>query len=165
MDIHSQHDSLLLGKSNAGLSNEFVGNLLLTKMTGLILAGLFIFFFSKKIKYDTILKISLGLGLIFPLIAWIFQDHINAYYLTFFIGGLYGSLVVVSSNGILLEISSLKNRSIYAGISGAGNLLPTIIPLFAGLIIAISGFDLFFGIVITLTLSSAYFIYKLNCLK
>lgn len=156
---------LLLGKSNAGLSNEFVSNLLLTKMSGLILAGLFIFFFSKKIKYDTILKISLGLGLIFPLIAWIFQDHINAYYLTFFIGGLYGSLFVVSSNGILLEISSSKNRSIYAGLSGAGNLLPTVIPLLAGLIIATAGFDLFFGIVVALTLSSAFFIYKLNCLK
>jgi MFS family permease len=156
---------LLLGKSNAGMSDEFVSNLLLTKMSGLILAGIFIFFFAKKIKYDTILKISLGLGLIFPLIAWIYQDHLTAYYITFFIGGLYGSLFVVSSNGILLEISSANNRSIYAGISGAGNILPTLIPLAAGLIIASSGFSAFFISVLIITLSSAVFIYRLNCLK
>jgi len=156
---------LLLGQSNAGLSNDFVSKLLLTKMSGLIIAGIFIFFFSKKIKYDTILKISLSLGLVFPLIAWIFQDTQTAYYLTFFIGGLYGSLFLVSSNGILLEISKVNNRSIYAGISGAGNILPTLIPLLAGLIISSLGFNAFFIAVLVITVSSAYFIYKLNCLK
>ena len=156
---------LLLGKSNAGMSNEFVGNLLLTKMAGLILAGIFIYFFSKKIKYDTILKISFGLGLIFPLIVWIFQDQLITYYIAFFLGGLYGSLYLVSSNGILLEISNSTNRAIYAGISGAGNILPTLIPLLAGLIIAIAGFNAFFILVLTITLSSVFFIYKLNCLK
>jgi MFS family permease len=156
---------LLLGKSNAGMSDDFVSNLLLTKMSGLIVAGIFIFFFSKKIKYDTILKISLFLGIIFPLIAWIFQDHLSAYYITFFIGGLYGSLFLVSSNGILLEISNTNNRAIYAGISGAGNILPTLIPLMAGLLIAGVGFNVFFVAVLLITLSSIYFIYQLNCLK
>ena len=156
---------LLLGKSNASFSNAFVGNLLLTKMVGLIVAGLFVFFFSKKIKYDTILKMSLGLGIIFPLIAWIYQDIHVAYYVTFFVGGLYGSLFLVSSNGILLEISQTNNRSIYAGISGAGNILPTLIPLLAGAIIANLGFDYFFGGILIITLSSTFFIYRLNCLK
>jgi len=156
---------LLLGKSNTGMSDDFVSNLLLTKMTGLIVAGIFIFFFSKKIKYDTILKISLFLGIIFPIIAWLFQDHLSAYYITFFIGGLYGSLFLVSSNGILLEISNSKNRAIYAGISGAGNILPTLIPLMAGLLIAGVGFNVFFVAVLLITLSSIYFIYQLNCLK
>jgi len=156
---------LLLGKSNAGLSNQFVSAVLLTKMAGLILAGIFIFFFSKKIKYDTILKISLGLGLLFPLAAWLFQDQTIAYYVAFFVGGLYGSLFLVSSNGILLEISNSTNRAIYAGISGAGNILPTIIPLLAGLIITGAGFNAFFILVLVITLSSAFFIYRLNCLK
>jgi MFS family permease len=156
---------LLLGKNNAGLSSEFVSNLLLTKMAGLILAGIFIYFYAKKIKYDTILKISLGLGIIFPLIAWVFQDQLVAYYITFFLGGMYGSLFVVSSNGILLEISNSTNRAIYAGISGAGNILPTLIPLIAGLIIAGTGFNVFFISVLVITISSAFFIYRLNCLK
>jgi MFS family permease len=156
---------LLLGKSNAGLSDEFVGNLLLTKMLGLIIAGILIFFFSKKIKYDTILKASLFLGIAFPLIAWIFQDHLLAYYLAFFIGGLYGSLFLVSSNGILLEISNSTNRAIYAGISGAGNILPTLIPLMAGIVIATSGFQVFFTAILLITLSAIFFIYRLNCMK
>lgn len=156
---------LLLGKSNAGLSNEFVSNVLLTKMAGLILAGIFVFFFSKKIKYDTILKISLALGLLFPMTAWIFEDQMIAYYIAFFVGGLYGTLFLVSSNGILLEISNSTNRAIYAGISGAGNFLPTLIPLIAGLIIASAGFNTFFVLVLVITISSAFFIYRLNCLK
>ena len=156
---------LLLGKSKSGMSNEFVSNLLLTKMSGLILAGIFVFFFSKKIKYDTILKISFGLALIFPSVAWAFQDKIEIYYLTFFLGGLYGSLFLVSSSGILLEISNSTNRAIYAGLSGAGNLLPTLIPLLSGLIIAGMGFNAFFVLTSVITLSSAFFIYKLNCLK
>ena len=156
---------LLLGKSTTGINDAFVGNLLLTKMSGLILAGIFVFFFSKKIKYDIILKISLVLGIIFPLIAWIYHDHINAYYFAFFLGGLYGSLFMVSSNGILLEISNTTNRAIYAGISGAGNILPTLIPLVAGLVIAATGFNLFFTIVLIITISSIFFIYRLNCLK
>ncbi len=156
---------LLLGKSRLGMSDEFVSNLLLIKMSGLIAAGLFIFRYAKKIKYDTILKLSLGLGLLFPLIAWTFQEHLISYYFAFFFGGLYGSLFLVSSNGILLEISSTGNRAIYAGISGAGNILPTLIPLLSGLIIAYTGFQTFFILTLIITLSSAFFIYRLNCLK
>jgi hypothetical protein len=156
---------LLMGKNNAGTGSEFVSNLLLTKMAGLILAGIFVYFFSRKIKYDTILKISLGLGIVFPVISWAFKDQLFAYYITFFLGGMYGSLFLVSSNGILLEISNSTNRAIYAGISGAGNILPTLIPLLAGLIIAGAGFNTFFIAVLLITISSAFFIYRLNCLK
>ena len=156
---------LLLGKEQLDMSNSFVSNLLLVKMTGLILGGIFIYFFSKKIKYDAMLKATFFLGLIFPLFAWFFATHVEAYYVTFFIGGLYGSLFLVSSGGILLEISNASNRSIYAGISGAGNILPTLIPLAAGVIITQLGFQAFFITNLVITSSSLYFIYKLNCLK
>ncbi len=156
---------LFMGKEQDSMGDAFVSNLLLTKMSGLILASIFIYFFSKKIKYDTMLKGTFVLGIIFPLFAWFFSAHAEAYYLTFFLGGMYGSLFLVSSGGILLEISNSKNRSIYAGISGAGNILPTLIPLLAGLIIAGAGFNAFFILVLVITLSSVVFIYKLNCLK
>ncbi len=157
--------TLLLGKEQGDLSNEFVSNLLLVKMSGLILAGILIYFYSKRIKYATMLKVTFVLGVLFPVFAWLFKSHVEAYYLTFFLGGLYGSLFLVSSGGILLEISNSSNRSIYAGISGAGNILPTLIPLVAGVIIAQFGFQAFFITILIITLSSLYFIYKLNCLK
>lgn len=156
---------LLQGKEQLDMSNSFVSNLLLVKMTGLILGGIFIFFYSKKIKYDAMLKATFVLGLIFPLFAWFFATNTEAYYITFFIGGLYGSLFLVSSGGILLEISNASNRSIYAGLSGAGNILPTLIPLAAGVIIAQLGFQAFFITNFVITSGSLYFIYKLNCLK
>ena len=156
---------LLMGKEQGDMSDAFVSNLLLTKMSGLILASVFIFFFSKKIKYALMLKGTFVLGIIFPLFAWFFTAHAEAYYLTFFLGGMYGSLFLVSSGGILLEISNLSNRAIYAGISGAGNILPTLIPLAAGVIISQLGFQAFFITNLIITLSSLYFIYKLDCLK
>jgi MFS family permease len=156
---------LLLGKSNTVMNDDFVSYLLLAKMSGLIVAGTFIYFYSKKIKYDSILKLSLGLGVLFPLIAWIFQEYLTAYYISFFIGGLYGSLFLVSSNGILMEISSTGNRAIYAGISGAGNIFPTLIPLLAGILITSAGFQAFFISTLAITLSAVFFIYRLNCLK
>ncbi len=156
---------LLLGKENLGMNNDFVSKLLLVKMTGLIVAGVFIYFYSKKIKYNTILIASLVLGVLFPLTAWLFREHETAYFISFFIGGLYGSLFAVSTSGILLEISTHTNRSIYAGISGAGNILPTLMPLLAGVVIAAVGYQSFFIAILLFTLSSIYFIYRLNCLK
>ncbi len=156
---------LLLGKEHIGMDNDFVSKLLLVKMTGLIVAGVFIYFFSKKIKYNVILIASLVLGLFFPLTAWLFREYEAAYFISFFIGGLYGSLFAVSTSGILLEISTHTNRSIYAGISGAGNILPTLMPLLAGVVIATVGYQFFFIAILFFTLSSIYFIYRLNCLK
>lgn len=156
---------LLLGKDQGDMGDSFVSNLLLTKMSGLILASVLIFFFSKKIKYATMLKVTFALAIIFPSIVWIFSTHVEAYYLTFFIGGMYGSLFLVSTGGILLEISNSTNRSIYVGISGAGNILPTLIPLGTGIIIAQLGFQTFFLINLIITSASLYFIYRLNCLK
>lgn len=156
---------LLMGKEEGDMSDAFVSNLLLTKMSGLILASAFIYFSSKKIKYASMLKATFVLGIIFPLFAWFFTTNAEAYYVTFFLGGMYGSLFIVSSGGILLEISNSSNRAIYAGISGAGNILPTLIPLAAGVIIAQLGFQAFFITNLLITSSSLYFIYKLNCLK
>ncbi len=156
---------LLLGKEQGDMGDSFVSNLLLTKMSGLILASVLIFFFSKKMKYATMLKSTFVLAIVFPSIAWIFSGHVEAYYVTFFLGGMYGSLFLVSTGGILLEISNSTNRSIYAGISGAGNILPTLIPLATGIIIAHLGFQAFFLINIIITSTALFFIYKLNCLK
>jgi len=68
-------------------------------------------------------------------------------------------------NGVLLEISGTKNRTLYTGIAGAGSILPTLFPLGGGWMIKHFGFLPFFALFMLLVLSSLFFIYKLNCKK
>jgi len=68
-------------------------------------------------------------------------------------------------NGVLLEISGTENRALYAGIAGAGNILPAIFPLLGGWIIERSGYPLFLVLFILIILISLFFIYKLDCRK
>jgi MFS family permease len=68
-------------------------------------------------------------------------------------------------NGVLLEVSGHENRALYAGFAGAGNILPAVFPLVAGLIIDTFGYRVFFSIFIIIILSSIFFIKKINCKK
>ena len=69
----------------------------------------------------------------------------------------------IARNGILVEISNNENRAIYAGISGAGSILPTIFPLIAGILISACGYNITFIIVSLIIVTSFVFIKKLNC--
>ncbi len=69
----------------------------------------------------------------------------------------------ISISGVLLEISTNENRATYAGISGAGNILSTIFPLFAGVLISYIGYTFVFLGVTLIVLLSYTFVVKLNC--
>ncbi|MDD3940492.1 MAG: hypothetical protein PHH10_08380, partial [Dysgonamonadaceae bacterium] len=83
----------------------------------------------------------------------------------FFIGGVIFTAYSISMNGVLLEVSGIENRTLYAGIVGAGNILPALFPLLGGWIIKQFGFEPFFILFMSVILSSLFFIYKTNCKK
>jgi MFS family permease len=89
---------------------------------------------------------------------WVFVGY-------FFIGGVIYTFYKVSMEGILLEVSTNENRAIYAGLSGAGNIIPTIFPIAGGWIIGSFGFDVFFSIFLIIISLSFYFIWRLDCKK
>ncbi len=154
---------ILFAKENFGLSYGLIGNFLLYRTLGMLTAGLILFKFSNRFIYKTLLKFCLILGSLIPLVSLLFSDHILLYQFIFIFSGIFVATYKVAINGVLLEISTNENRAIYAGISGAGNILTTLFPLFAGLLINAFGFYFVFIGVVILILSSYVFTTRINC--
>lgn len=140
-----------------------VGNLLLAKILGLVVSGIWLYFRNNKAKYHQMMMLMIGLGISFALLVLFFPTAGIAYLISFFIGGIFLSLYQIVINGVLLEISDIENRSLFTGISGAGSILPVIFPLLGGPLISLIGFYGFFALFIVLTGLSFFFIRKLNC--
>lgn len=154
---------ILFAKENFGLTYQLIGNFLLYRTLGMLIAGLVLFKFSERFKYKTLLKFCLVLGSAIPLVSLAFSDHIVLYQFIFIFSGIFVATYKVSISGVLLEISNNENRAIYAGISGAGNILTTLFPLFAGLFISAFGFYFVFAGIVVLILMSYTFTTKINC--
>lgn len=154
---------ILFAKENFGLSFEMIGNFLLFRTSGMLIAGLVLFKFSERLQYKFLLRICLVLGSVIPLISLAFSDHMFLYQFIFILSGIFVATYKVSINGVLLEISNNDNRAVYAGISGAGNILTAIFPLFAGVLISAFGFHFVFIFVVLLILSSYIFTTRINC--
>ncbi len=156
---------LLFAKESFGANVSIVGNLLLFKTIGLILAGFIMFKLSSIIKYGKILYFSFYLALSLPFIAFFLKDLVGFYPFVFFISGVFSTLFRVTKSGILLEISTNSNRSLYAGLSGSGNILTMVFPFIGGLMISKVGFIPFFILYIVVILLSYKAISGLRCKK
>lgn len=156
---------LLYSSYNKIQVNGFVGYLLIAKTLGLVVSGLALYKRAHVVSYRNMLRIMWLLSMVFPLTAWIWPYNPWMYYLTFFLGGVFLTFYTVSTNGVLLEISNNANRTIYTGITGAGNLLPVLFPLIGGGLIAVIGFDWFYFIYLVLVCTGLWFLYKMNCKK
>lgn len=155
---------IFFAKENFDSGRIETGNYLVSKVIGVVAAGMIITPISKKIMYKTLMYIASLLALIIPL--FVITIHNASYlYLVFLIGGIVFSMYSISMKGVLLEISNNENRVLYTGITGAGSIIPIFFSLFGGYIIQQYGFTLFFSVFILIILSSFYFIYKINCLK
>lgn len=156
---------LLYARDFRELSSEFIGNLLIAKTVGLILAGMWLYYRAKKVRYHYMMQSMVVVGILFIAIAWFFPGKTMAYFISFFAGGIFLSLYQIIQSGVLLEISSIQNRSLYTAIAGAGSILPVLFPLFGGALIGFIGFHAFFTIYTVLIAVSIFFIQKLNCTK
>ena len=156
---------ILLAKENFDLSYELIGNFLLFRITGMLLASIIFYKLSIKIDYKTLLIIAIIIGSTIPVFALSLSNNQHLYQFIFILSGIFVSMFKISNSGILLEISTNENRTIYAGISGAGKIFSTIFPLLAGLLIFYFGFTAVFIIVSLIILLSYSFVKKLNCKK
>jgi MFS family permease len=150
-------------KQSYGLTGSEVGNLLIFKTLGLIISGVSLYFFSRKFKYKYILLTAFSISLGILILVLFFSSRYYIFPLIFLMGGMFYSLFSISKSGILLEISTNENRSLYAGLVGAGSILITLFPTLGGVIIDQFGFPFMFRVIIVILLSSLYFIHKLNC--
>lgn len=153
---------ILYAKDIFGAGNDEVGKFLLFKVIGSVVTGIILFYYSRRIRYQSMLYFMACVSLFMPVFVYLIP-HDSWFFLLFIPGGVIFALQQVVISGVLLEISSNHNRAFYAGLAGAGNLLPALFPIFGGWLIKIWGFPLFFGIFMTIIASSFYFIYRLNC--
>jgi len=154
---------IFLAKDNFDLSYTFIGNILLFRITGMLIASLVFYRLSTKLNYKTLLILALSIGSFIPILALLFSGNQIYYQFIFILSGIFVSLFKIANNGILLEISTNENRTIYAGISGAGKIFSTIFPLLAGFLIFYIGFNFVFIIVSVVILLSYFFVKELNC--
>ncbi len=156
---------ILFAKKSFGLSYHLIGNFLIYKIVGMLVTGFILYKRSQKFEYKKLLYFSLVLGISLPILSLIFSHNLFIYQLIFGLSGVFITAYRISASGVLVEISNNENRAIYTGISGAGNILPTIFPLIAGVLISILGYTITFIIVSMIVSSSFVFIARLDCRK
>ena len=155
---------MLYAKDLYHTQSQDTGLFLLSKVIGSVAIGLILFVLNKKYKYRYLLYGNIFLVVSIPLFLLI-SSGTPPFILIFLIGGVILSMYLISMNGVLLEISNTKNRALYTGIAGAGNIIPAIFPIIGGWIIERSGYQLFFFLFTFIILISLFFIYRLNCRK
>lgn len=154
---------ILLAKDQFGLSGGAVGNYLVFRVVGMLLISLILFYFSQKRGYKGILRSGIVLGIILPPLTLLLSEFAGIYQFIFIISGAYFSIYKITISGILVEISNEDNRALYAGISGAGNILPVLFPLVAGSLISVFGYTAVFIFVSLAILLIFPLVGKLDC--
>lgn len=153
---------VLYAKDIFDAGNDQVGMFLLFKVIGSVMAGIVLFYGSRKIKYQSMLYFIAASSLLMPVLLY-FLPAGSLMFLLFIPGGIIFSVEQIVISGVLLEITSSHNRAFYAGLAGAGSLLPALFPILGGWLIKIMGYPFFFAIFMVIILSSFYFIYRLDC--
>jgi len=154
---------LLYAKENFGMSNSLIGNILILKISGMLLTSIVLMKYSRKYDYKKLIIFSFSIALSLPILSLILKNNIIAYQMIFVLAGIFVASFRIAVNGILVEISTNENRATYTGISGAGNILPTVFPLVSGIMITFFGFLPTFLLLTILIGTSFYFIIKLDC--
>ena len=154
---------IYLAKESFGLSGSLIGNFLLLKTIGMLSAGFFLLRFSRRFKYRYLLLISISLAAAIPVGALLLQSSQKLYGFIFIFSGIFMATYKTAIEGILLEISTDDNRATYAGISGAGNILTTVLPISAGFLLKAFGYIPIFVGVSALVLASVVFVIKIDC--
>jgi len=152
----------LYAKKTLDIGNKNIGDFLLLKVIGVVVAGSIIFYYSQKVKYKYLLYTASSLAILIPLFIMILPSSVLFPYI-FLAGGVVFSIHSISISGVLLEVTTSDNRALYTGLTGAGSILPVIFSILGGWIIAELGFILFFMLFILVILLSFFFIYKIDC--
>ncbi len=154
---------ILLVKESNGLNFDKIGNFIVYQTIGMLVGSLTLYFSAKKFKYKNVLKFDVAMGVAIPIIALVLSNYNNVIQYIFLLTGLFTSTYKVSVNGMLIEISSNENRTLYAGMAGAGNVLPMIFPIIAGLFIKFAGYYFTFGATALIIACSILAIRRLKC--
>jgi len=150
-------------KKNFKLTGSVIGNFLILRTLGMLIASMLLLKTSKHKGYKGILKITVIIGAMIPILALILIKNYILYISLFFLIGVFFALYQITISGILLEISNEENRAIYTGISGVGSIGGIIFPSISGFLIGKFGHSFIFITGSLFILTSLIFIPKFNC--
>lgn len=119
----------------------------------------------KKIGFKEMIKISILLYSVAPFSALILSqlNSVKIFSLLFLLVGAAISANRIAIDGALIEISSNSNRVMFTGIFGSLNIVSVVYPLMISLIITKYSYQSVFIIFPLITLTTYYFIRKMNC--
>lgn len=153
---------ILYAKENFSSVSTDTANFLVFKVIGNVAMGVVLFLLAKQFRYRNLLYFNALIAMILPAII-MFSGSETILNFVFFIGGIIFAIYTITMNGVLLEVSGTSNRTLYTGISGAGNIIPALFPLLGGWVIEQLGFNVFF-ILYSITIAASFvFIYRLKC--
>ncbi len=154
----------MYGKEVFAITNDDIGHYLLYRVLAGVIVGGLMFFFASRIRYNRLLYVIVAIALIIPitLILWPTDAFFGVY---FFIGGAMIAVYRIAMEGVLLEVSDNKNRTIFIGLAGAGSIVPALFPILGGWMVHRVGYNLFFVTLIIVILSAIIFIRRLDCQK
>ncbi len=150
-----------LAISKFTLSSRLIVTLFSWKIIGFLVSSSFLFWV-KEFEYLHILWLNILISIAVPLLILLFSGQMWIYDLAFFLVGVFHSIYRISYEGILIEISTHRNRAMYASVLGSSNISTFVIPLVSGGLIQSFGYTLTFVLSAILLGFSVFFMLKLK---
>ncbi len=131
-----------LTRRSYGLEQEYLGNLLLIQIGGMIAGNLIWPRVVKARGFKGMMAVWSVLGMLVPLTAVILAGRIprQVFLAVFTLTGLYLGAQKVTSEAVLMEISNDHNRALYTGVFGTFNLTLALAPVVMGALVMLLGF-------------------------
>ncbi|NCB01115.1 MAG: MFS transporter [Spirochaetia bacterium] len=156
---------ILFGRTQFTIDGSVIGTFLLVQMGGGLLTNISLHTFYKREEYRPLLYLFIIIASTTPIIALLCSSSSTAYMITFIFSGAAIELYKIVTPGILLEISTDENRTLYTGLAGAGSIMNIIYPIIAGLLITLIGYYIVFILTSLYIFCGFYFAKKIVCLR
>ena len=152
-------------KHEYSLTNNVIGNLLLSQVVGMIVSNILWNRIIKIISFKGMLHVAAVLLSLLPIAALAFNllNNISYFYLLFLLIGFAISAQKIAQEGVIIEISNELNRPLYIGIFGTLNLSVAFLPLILGLTFDYIDYTIVFWFLSILSLFSVIVINKMQC--
>jgi hypothetical protein len=131
-----------LGTRTYSLDAGMVGNLVLLQISGMVASNLIWHRVIRRFGFKGMLRVWSLAGALLPPAALAVSRFLpfEAYLPVFVFSGMYLGAQKISSDAVLLEISTDANRALYAGIFGTFNISLALLPVAMGGIISLTGY-------------------------
>ena len=156
---------MALGRETYRFEGAMVGNLILVQIGGMILSNILWRRVVRRNSFKGMLRVWSLLGFIMPPVALAAARFLplEGFIPVFLVTGFYLGAQRVTSDAVLMEISTDENRTLYTGIFGTFNISLALFPIIIGSLIGFVGFAPLFLLTSLAAAGSSLFIKRMIC--